>query len=389
MKSDSSIFTKAYLLFTFILICTFFSFLFISVSPVVIAQNLTNFVNPFIGTTNFGATNPGAVIPQGMVSVVPFNVSGSHENTFDKDERWWSTTYAWENKFFTGYSHVNLSGVGCPEMGVIIVMPTTGEINAQNTVYGSKMIAQKASPGYYSNKLTKYDIKTEVTATLRAGLSKFTFPKGKGNVLIDLGTGLTNESGAMIRIVNNREIEGCRMTGTFCYHAGSERPVYFVARFSKEASNFGVWKKMPSMKAEASWCKNNNKFKYYNGYTQQMAGDSIGAWMTFNTVKNKVVLVKVGISYVSIKNARKNLESEIKNFDFDSVVMQASKVWEQTLSKVRVKGGTEDQKTIFYTALYHTQIHPNILNDVNGEYPEMEKYSIGKTNTNRYSVFSL
>ncbi len=357
--------------------------------PVVKGQKLTHYVNPFIGTTNFGATNPGAVIPQGMVSVVPFNVSGSKENTFDKDARWWSTPYAWENNFFTGYSHVNLSGVGCPEMGVIITMPTTGKIDARNSVYGSPMVNQTASPGYYSNTLTKYNIETEVTATLRTGLSKYTFPEGNGNVLIDLGTGLTNESGAMIRVVNDQEVEGFRTTGTFCYHKGSERPVYFVARFSEKAHDFGVWKKMPVMKAEASWSSTNNSYKYYNGYTQPLAGDSIGAWMSFSDLKSKDLLVKVGVSYVSIDNARKNLEVEIEGFDFSTVSSNADNIWEETLSKIKVKGGTSDQKTVFYTALYHTQIHPNIINDINGQYPEKENYSIGQSCNNRYTVFSL
>lgn len=94
-----------------------FSMLF---SANVQAQQLTGFVNPFIGTSNFGATHPGAVVPQGMVSVSPFNVTGSENNTFDKDARWWSTPYTYENNFFTGYSHVNLSGVGCPDLGVIL-----------------------------------------------------------------------------------------------------------------------------------------------------------------------------------------------------------------------------------------------------------------------------
>jgi predicted alpha-1,2-mannosidase len=353
------------------------------------AQEHTDFVNPFIGTSNFGATNPGALVPQGMVSVVPFNVSGSTENKFDKDNRWWSSPYTWENNFFTGYSHVNLSGVGCPDMGVILLMPTNGEINANNTAYGSPMTDQKATTGYYSNRLSKYDIKTEVTATLRTGLSRFTFSKGKANVLIDLGTGLTNESGAMVHVVNNHEIEGWRMTGTFCYNNGSERPVYFVARFSEDANELGVWKKMPAMKAEANWSASNNRFKYYKGYTQHMAGDSIGAWMTFDLNNSNEILVKVSISYVSIENARQNMEAEIEDFDFEATRHQALQEWEQTLSRISVKGGTLDQKTIFYTALYHTQVHPNIINDVNGQYPEMENYPIGQTDNNRYSVFSL
>lgn len=124
-----------------------------------------DYVNPFIGTTNFGTTNPGAVCPNGMMSVVPFNVMGSADNKYDKDARWWSTPYEYHNCFFTGYSHVNLSGVGCPELGSLLLMPTTGELNVDYKEYGSRYKDEQASPGYYTNYLTKYNVKTEVTAT--------------------------------------------------------------------------------------------------------------------------------------------------------------------------------------------------------------------------------
>ncbi|MEM9830326.1 MAG: GH92 family glycosyl hydrolase [Bacteroidota bacterium] len=353
-------------------------------------QSRLDYVNPFIGTSNFGTTNPGALVPQGMVSVVPFNVTGSDENTWDKDQRWWSTPYAWENEYFTGYSHLNLSGVGCPDLGVILVMPTTGDITADVKEYGSRMSQQKASPGYYSNLLTKYGIRTDVTATQRVGVSKFTFPKGKSNILIDLGNGLTNESGATIKVVNSTEIEGQRMTGTFCYNDGTERPVYFVARFSRAAEAMGVWKKMPPMDAESVWSATSGAYKYYPDYQHTVAGDSIGAYMTFNTEEDDEILVKVGVSYVSIENARKNLEVEMPGFDFDQTVTKARAEWDQTLSRAAVKGGSEEQKTIFYTALYHMQIHPNVISDVNGEYPIMESFKIGKVeNGERYTVFSL
>lgn len=363
----------------------------VSISPLTSnAQSKLDYVNPFIGTSNFGATNPGALVPQGMVSVVPFNVTGSKENTWDKDKRWWSTPYAWENDYFTGYSHVNLSGVGCPDLGVILVMPTTGDLTANLKEYGSKVRDQKASPGYYSNSLIKYDILTEVTATQRAGLSKFTFPEGKSNILIDLGNGLTNETGGAIRIVNNNEIEGHRMTGTFCYNDGTERPVYFVAQFSKAAEEMGAWKKMPQMDAERSWSSTSGALKYYPDYQSVIAGDSIGAYMSFNTEADEEILVKVGISYVSIDNARQNLNTEIPGFDFEKTLEKAQSDWEQALSRISVKGGTEDQKTVFYTALYHMQIHPNVINDINGEYPMMESFKTGKVeNGDRYTIFSL
>lgn len=350
----------------------------------------TDYVNPFIGTTNFGTTNPGAIVPRGMVSVCPFNVSGSDLNTYDKDARWWSTPYSWDNSFLTGFSHVNLSGVGCPDLGVIILMPTTGEVNADHKEYGSILKNQEATPGYYATDLEKYGIKAELSSTKRTGISRYTFPKGKSNILLNLGLGLTNESGAKVRIVNNQEIEGSRMTGSFCYNDGSERPVYFVARFSKKAEEFGVWKKMPEMKAESDWSDTDGQFKYYKNYTQELFGDEVGAYFTFNTSTDEQIIAEVGVSYVSIANARMNLNAESNQFDFEKTKLQAKQEWNSTLSRVKVEGGTDDQKTIFYTALYHTQIHPNIINDVNGQYPAMESFEIRETkDCNRYTVFSL
>ena len=354
------------------------------------AQKYIDYVNPFIGTTNFGTTNPGAVVPQGMVSVVPFNVTGSDLNKYDKDARWWSTPYTADNKFLTGFSHVNMSGVGCPDLGVIIVMPTTGDVNANIKEYGAVMTNEKANPGYYTCDLDKYGVKAEVTATPRTGLSRFTFSKGQSNILIDLGNGLTNESGAYVKVVNDKEVEGYRMTGNFCYHGQSERPVYFVARFSKKASDFGVFKKMPAMQAEKDWSSTSGKFKYYDKFQYPVSGDSIGAYFSFDTQDGDDVMVEVGVSYVSIENARQNLEYESLGFDFDATRKQAEDQWETALSRIKVEGGTADQKTVFYTALYHMQIHPNILNDVNGQYPLMETYGVGEVkDRNRYTIFSL
>ncbi|TKG96308.1 glycoside hydrolase family 92 protein [Puteibacter caeruleilacunae] len=365
-------------------------FVFVMHGLFTLAQSPVDYVNPFIGSSNYGTTNPGAIVPQGMVSVVPFNVTGSKENTFDKDARWWSTPYAWENKYLTGFTHVNLSGVGCPDLGSILLMPVTGEINADEHEYGSIIKDQKAKPGYYSTILEKYGVKAEMTATQRAGFSKYTFSKGDASILLNLGVGLTNETGAMIKIVNNQEIEGYRMTGNFCYNPGSERPVYFVARFNKPAKEYGVWKKMPKMTAEHSWSKSSGTFKYYKGYTQEMIGDSIGAWFSFGELSNEEVLVKVGVSYVSIENARQNLNAEINHFDFNKTKTEARAAWDEALSRLFVEGGTDDQKTVFYSALYHMQIHPNVINDVNGQYPVMDGYEVKELEDgNRYTVFSL
>ena len=203
------------------------------------AQQPVDYVNPFIGTSNYGTTNPGAICPQGLMSVTPFNVMGSETNKFDKDSQWWSAPYSSDNSFFTGFAHVNLSGVGCPEMGSLLLMPTSGELNVDYSTYGSAYTEEVATPGYYSNKLTKYGIKAEATASMRTGLSRFTFPAGQGNILLNLGEGLTNETGATVRIVNETEIEGSKLLGTFCYNPQAVFPIYFVMKVNKAPKQMG------------------------------------------------------------------------------------------------------------------------------------------------------
>lgn len=355
-----------------------------------------SYVNPFVGTSNFGTTNPGAVCPNGMMSVSPFNVSGSKTNKWDKDSRWWSTPYTSENSYFTGFSHVNLSGVGCPEAGSVIIMPTTGELEVDYRKYGSEYDRETANPGYYANRLTRYDINTEVSATPRTSIERFTFHEGKANILVNLGLGLTNESGSWVRRVSDTEIEGMRFAGTFCYNPQAVFPIYFFIRINKSPDVSGFWKKQPEMTAEAAWDKDSGKYKIYTNYTKEIAGDDIGCWFTYNNMtEGEQVTVQVGISFVSSENARINLEAEQKNTDFDSVRAAAGQAWADDLGRIMVRGGSEEHKRIFYTALYHTLIHPSILNDVNGEYPLMEGGSTashtGKVEDghNRYTVFSL
>lgn len=354
------------------------------------AQEPVDYVDPFIGTTNFGTCNPGAVCPNGLMSVVPFNVMGSADNKYDKDARWWSTPYDYTNSYFTGLSHVNLSGVGCPELGSLLLMPTTGELDVDYHHYGSKYEKETASPGYYSLQLTKYNVKVEATSTLRTGLTRFTFPKGKSHILMNLGEGLTNESGAYLRRVNDREIEGMKLLGTFCYNPQAVFPIYFVMRINKAPQQTGYWKFQRKMNGiEAEWDKDNGKYKLYTQYDRDLAGDDIGAWFTFDTEDNEQIEVAVGVSFVSMENARQNLEVEQHGAGFDEIHASARKQWNDDLSRITVEGGTKAQKTVFYTALYHTLIHPNILQDVNGEYPAMETGETKTTKNNRYTVYSL
>ena len=350
------------------------------------------YVNPFIGTSNYGATNPGAIAPRGMASVSPFNVAGRIDlNPLEKDSQWLSNPYVHENQFLTGFSHVNMSGVGCPELGVIITMPTTGDLETDHIKYGTTYSEETAEAGYYAVQLDKYKVKAEATASTRAGVSRYSFPARKSNVLLNLGLGLTNEQGAMVRVVSPNEIEGMRTVGSFCYNnAEAAYPVYFVAKFSKPADDFGVWKTPYKYEGlESQWMGYNGKTRIKKGFTREVVGDSIGAYMTYDFATPQEVEVKIGVSYVSIENARENLEQEVGDATFEEVLAETQQAWKKKLQVVEVEGGTEDEKTIFYTALYHTQIHPNTLNDFNGEYPEIATGRIGKTDGTRYTTFSL
>lgn len=355
------------------------------------AQEPVDYVNPFVGTTNYGTTNPGAVVPQGMMSATPFNVMGSEDNKYDKDKQWWSTPYEVNNKYLTGFSHVNLSGVGCPDLGSLLLMPTSGELNVKYTQYGSEYTDEVAVPGYYSNMLTKYGIKCEMTATPRTSRARFIFHRGQGNLLMNLGEGLTNETGATVRFVNDREIEGSKLLGTFCYNPQAVFPIYFVMRIDKAPATRGYWKlQRPMQGVEAEWDGYSGKYKLYTSYSKEMSGDDVGAWFTFDTTEGEAIEVSIGVSFVSIENARLNLETEQPaGTTFDQIRAQARKKWNEDLSRILVEGGTEEQKGVFYTALYHTMIHPNILQDVNGQYPQMEGDKILTTDRNRYTVYSL
>lgn len=355
------------------------------------AQQPVDYVNPIIGTSNYGATFPGPIAPRGMASISPFNVAGQKKVPLEKDSQWLSNPYVHENTFLTGFSHVNLSGVGCPELGAIILMPTTGKVDPNHLSYGSTYSNETAKAGYYSLILDKYNIKAELTATKRVGVSRYSFPKGQSNILLNLGLGLSNEQGAMVKIVSPTEIEGVRSVGAFCYNSPEDAyPVYFVAKFSKPADTYGAWKTPYKYEGvEAQWMGYNGKTRMMEQATRTVVGDSIGAYISYKFDKPETIEVKIGISYVSIENARDNLNQETDEKSFDAIYKETHNAWNNLLSRILVEGGSQDDKTIFYTALYHTLIHPNTLNDFNGNYPEIKTGKIGHTTGTRYTVFSL
>lgn len=356
------------------------------------AQQLpASYVNPFIGTSNYGTTQPGPIVPQGMVSMSVLNTIGVDGNSIRMDRGWCSTPYVWDNKHMAGFTNVNLSGVGCPDFGSLVLMPTTGDIEVDFKKYHSTISDQVAKAGYYSTIIDRYKIKAEMTATERTTISRYTFPAGKSNILFNLGLGLTNESGATVKIVSDREIEGYKIMGTFCYtESQSIIPVYFVVRVNKPMQ-VNYWKKQESLDGTRSeWDQYSGKYKIYSRYTREMAGNDIGAIFSCESTADEQIEISVGVSYVSIANARENLNTEQNGKNFDTLKDDSFNKWNTALSTITTEGGTDDQNSIFYTALYHTQIHPNILQDANGEYPAMVSGKTMKSrNGNRLTMYSL
>lgn len=367
-------------------------FLFaLAISLSSVSQTPVDYVNPFVGTTNYGTTNPGALVPNGLMSVSPFNVMGSDLNRYDKDKRWWSTPYDNTNSYITGFSHVNLSGVGCPELGSLLVMATSGDLDVDYHNYGTTYSCENATPGYYGVKLDRYGITAEATATPRTSRLRFTFPSGQANILLNLGEGLTNESGATVRRISDTEVVGSKLMGTFCYNASAVFPIYFAMRVNKVPAREGFWKfQRPKKGIEAQWDADDSKYKIYDRSLNVISGDDIGVWYTFDAKEGETVDVSVGVSFVSEENALLNLNTEQpEGSSFDMLCLDARQKWDADLSRIEVEGGSHEDKVIFYTALYHTLIHPNLLQDVNGEYPGMEGSGVRHTDGNRYTVFSL
>jgi putative alpha-1,2-mannosidase len=174
------------------------------------SQDLTHFVNPFIGTSNEGYTNPGAAMPWGM-SLSPLNTYDTLRNDWARP-----SPYVYGGKNISGFSHLNLSGTGCPELGTFSLMPTTGKLLLKADKYWSEYSDEIASPGYYAVSLNRYNIRAELTTTMRTGISRYTFPKGESNILINLGLSLTTRKGGVVRRVSDTEVEGFKSVGGNC-----------------------------------------------------------------------------------------------------------------------------------------------------------------------------
>lgn len=325
-------------------------------------KDFTRFVNPLIGTGGHGHTYPGASMPFGMVQLSP----DTRLDGWDGCSAYYGT-----DTVIYGFSHTHLSGTGCSDYGDILVMPVTGKVILANYGYRSMFHpepgGENAAPGYYSVYLDTHHIKAELTATKRAGFHRYTFPVSKeAGIVIDLKH-RDKVIESSLRIVSDHEVEGMRISQAWA----QRQIVYFVAQFSKSFRSCRI---------------NGLKGSISPGET--ISGDSIISCFNFSTGENEKILVKVGISAVSIEGARKNLEAEIPAWDFDKTARDASNEWNHELGKINVDG-TTDQMTVFYTALYHAFLTPNLYMDVDGNYRGRDLQVHRAQGFNYYTVFSL
>lgn len=331
-------------------------------------NDLTRFADPMIGTGGHGHTFPGAVVPFGMVQISP-------------DTRWedWdgSSGYHHSDKTIMGFSQTHLSGTGAPEYCDVLLMPTVGAVQLlpgdekdPKSGYRSAFSHENehASPGYYSVMLDDDKVKAELTATARTGFHRYTFPSsGQANIILDLkNRDQVLESN--LEIISDTEIQGLRKSRRWA----DEQFVYFYAKFSKPFKNSGI-------------AINDS----LSAGLKNAEGKNLRAFVQFETKENEQVLVKVGISAVDVAGARKNLEAENPGWDFDKTAANAKEQWSKFLSKVEIEGGTEKQKRIFYSALYHTAIAPNVFMDVDQRYRGIDHRVHTAEGFTNYSVFSL
>jgi len=308
-------------------------------------RDFTRWVNPFIGTGAHGHTFPGATMPFGMVQLSP-------DTRIDNWDG--SSGYHYSDDIIYGFSHTHLSGTGIPDGCDILFMPTVGEPQffakeGDKSVngYASKFshANEKAETGYYSVKLDDDGILAEMTATKRVGVHRYTFPRTeKANIVMDLvwrdkvlDSGLT--------IAEPTMIEGYRRSSSWA----KNQSVYFAAEFSRPFTSWHI-ENTPGGAPNAKKGKSRVVF-------------------TFDARDNPIVEVNVAISFVDSEGARKNFRAETPaGRSFDKIRTDARAAWNKELSKIEVSGGTDEQTTNFYTALYHTMIQPNIFNDVDGKY---------------------
>lgn len=334
-------------------------------------KEYTDSVNVFIGTGGHGHTFPGATLPHGMVQLSP------DTRLFGWDA---CSGYYYDDTSIMGFTHTHLSGTGIGDYGDILFMPVVGEKpliagTAENPDEGYRSRfsheQESARPGYYQVLLQDDSINVELTATLRAGLHRYTYPKASdARLIVDMEPTIHGHQHPVtqIRVVNDSTIAGMKYTVGWA----KRHYVYFYAVFSSPFD-----------------------YKLYSGTEYQSDSTSV----TVNTAKAVMsfrnlpadgrVLAKVGISSVDEEGARLNVEAEIPNWDFEGVMKQANTTWNEALGKIDIETSDNDSRTVFYTSLYHAFIQPSLASDVDGRYRTMGHEIKQDASYTNYTVFSL
>ncbi len=339
---------------------------------------LGKWVNPFIGTGGFpsytsGDVIPGVTVPFGMVRLSPDTRFFLGKEFFDEPTV--STAgYYYADKHIMGFSHTRLIGTGAYEGGHFRVYPTTGDKSSGNYLKGKyHRFSHKnefAFPGYYAVQFKKPHILAELTATERAGVHRYTFSGTETpHILIDVASSLGKgkSSDGEIQVSQDGEITGSIVTyGNFASRYGGQK-IFFAAQFDKPFQDFKFWSGKKSIREGSS-----------------IKADTLGIDLVFDKKPaSEVIGLRLGISYVSIENARENRETETGGLTFEEIQKQATKKWEEKLALIKIEGGTDEQRTIFYSALYRSMQIPTLFNDVNGDYKGFDK-QIHKTEGFRY-----
>lgn len=353
-----------------------------------------SYVNPFIGTDGMGHTFPGACVPFGGVQLSPdtdtilHNVNGVYQPRVYE----YCAGYRYEDPTIVGFSHTHFSGTGHSDLGDILVMPATGPLKLNpgteddpDAGYRSRFSheTESASPGLYAVTLADYGIRARLTATCRVGVHEYTFPAGTdGHVVLDLDRGIYNYDGktrwAEIRIVNDTLLTGWRLTNGWA----RTNFTYFAISFSQPVTEYGYTDRAP-VPYKGGWAK----FDQYHDFPE-MAGRKVVAWLRFDTRRNPKLTMKVALSATGTTGALKNLEAEAAGKSFDTLAAAAAQAWDRELSAFRIEG-TDRQKTMFYTSLYHTLINPSVYMDVDGAYRGLDHEIHRADGFTNYTVFSL
>ena len=355
--------------------------------------SLLQYVDPMIGTAGSGHTFPGAVVPAGMVQLSPDTFIGSGAGHESGENPWHSASGYWDKSLYGpngqifdtdlslyGFSHTHLSGTGATDLGDILLLPFSNQADADLNAFNK--INEVAKPGYYKTQLNKGEIEVELTTTKRVGLHRYTFKAGTDrNIKLDLGHTLKNNNGASLRnkiqFIDPYTIRGLKSsTGWFQGQEHQGQDVYFYAKFNLPVGGalLGENSGVPA-----------REMRFNSVYT----GTDLKTHLNFG-IGDEALEVRVGISPVNWHGAQKNLEAEAPTFDFEGVKLNAEKAWAQKLNTIQVEGGTEKEKKIFYTGLYHMMIAPIEFYDVDGRYVDMlgTIRTLKEGETPNYSIYS-